>query len=365
MAFSNPGNAAYYADLGITIKPARVMHGTTWRPHPILGWIPVVSIPRGQTGWGIRTMADFSAALSFAENTALTDQAMPTITSVNPTLVGRGFSYSQTVQGRQRVADEDWGQLVTIRDQKVSRVIMDDLTNGSTNGITALSSGITDVTTDAAGNASLDGLLTCIDAVGKPAVAFYDAVGVRGIVDSIRAEGGLYANSGLSDQVRRIADTFQPDSISDDGFVLELFGCRVYQTNDRSGDGSRLYEDGGITHGIVMADTKRRLQAAQGGGSLYQYQNVAPPIILMGRADPIPDMPRVNESVIEWLKIENPPMAEALGINPGQNIICFASWFDVGINVAGHKRDFGGEFDPILANGGYARCHQYLSSYQS
>src|SRR3990167_6245617 len=102
--FSNPGNASYFADLGLTIVPAPVLHGTTWRPHPILRYVPVMVVERGSTGRGIRTMADFSAALAFSENTALTDQAMPTITSTNPTMAGRGFSLSQTVQGMMRVA---------------------------------------------------------------------------------------------------------------------------------------------------------------------------------------------------------------------------------------------------------------------
>lgn len=364
--FSNVGGNSYFADLGITTKPMRVQHGSFWRPASYLRHIPVVTIPRGMSGLGVRTMADFSAAVAFSENTAMTDQAMPTITSTNPTLVGRGFSYSQSVQGRQRVADADWPAVEKIRDQKVRRVLVDDMTHlsGNSNSIAALSASITDITRDAAGNASLDGLFDACEAVGYPAVAHYDLVGFRGIQDGIRAEGHLYANQGVSDQVRRMMDKFEPDMIADDGFIVEINKCRIYLTNDRSGDATHLYETGGVTHALVMRDFTRSMDAGRQGNSLYQFEDVAAPIILMGRADPVPGLPAVHD-VQQFLKIEDPALADALGIDPGERVIVFASWLDIGNNVAGFKRDFGGEYDPILANANYARCHQYLTTYQS
>ena len=44
-----------------------------------------------------------------------------------PTLVGRGYSWSQSVQGRRRVADENWLQFEAVRDDKVIRAMVDDL----------------------------------------------------------------------------------------------------------------------------------------------------------------------------------------------------------------------------------------------
>lgn len=365
--FSNPGNASFFADLGITIRPGKVQHANTWRPHPILGFIPVVSIPNGSTGQGVRRWADWSAGIAFSENTAMTDQAHPSITTVDPTLVGRGFSYSQTVQGRQRVADGDWDHTEKIRDQKVVRVLVDDLTHlsGNANSIIALSSSVTDVTVDAAGNASLDGLFACIRAVGRPAVAFYDAVGIQGIVDSMRAEGNLYANQGVSAQVARAVGDFQPDMVAADGFCFEIAGCRIYQTNEREGDGTRLYEDSSITHGIVMADFRRRMEAARGGSALYQYNDVAFPIVLEGRADPIPGLPDILQPDPEFLVFRNPPGLQGMIADGDRQMVAYGRWLDIGNNVAGYKYDFGGQFDPILANSGYIRCHQYATTYQS
>lgn len=364
--FSNPTNGAYLADLGITIRPMGVQHGNFWRPHPLLAFVPVISIPRGQTGWGVRRMADFSAGIAMTENTAMTDQAMPTITSVDPTLVGRGFSYSQTVQGRQRVADADFPQFEKIRDQKIVRVLIDDLTHlsGNANSMIALSASITDITRDAAGNATLDGLFDCAEAVGYPAVAFYDLVGIRGIQDSIRAEGGYYASEGVSDQVRRMMDKWTPDMLSDNGFMVEIGKTRIFCTNDRAGDATRLYETSSITHGLVLRDFTRSMEAGRAGGPSYQYEDVTAPIILQGREDAIPDLPKIQDPNPKWLTVKDPNLAKSLGITEGGRVVCFASWLDIGNNVAGYKRDFGGEMDPILANSGYARCHQYLTAYQ-
>lgn len=365
--FSNPGNATYWADLGLTTVPMRVQHSNFWRPASYLRHIPVISIPRGRTGNGVRTMADWTAAIAFSENTALVDQSMPTITSTNPTLVGRGFSYSQTVQGRQRVADGDWEAAERVRDQKVRRIIVDDLTHlaGNANSIAALTASITDITRDAAGNASLDGLFDTCEAVGYPAVAHYDLVGFRGIQDSIRAEGHLYANDGVTDQIRRMMDKFEPDMISDDGFVVEINKCRIYITNDRVSDATHLYEIGGVTHGLILRDFRRSMEAGRQGSALYQFEDVAAPIILMGREDPIPGLPQIHDVDLEWLRIEDPSLADDLGIEPGGRVIAVASWLDIGHDVAGHKRDFGYEADPVLANSGYARAHQYLTTYAS
>lgn len=357
--FSNVTGDTYLTDLGITIRPASVLHGAVWRPHPILAFCPVMEIPRGQTGWGVRTMADFSAALSFAENTALTDQAAPTITSVNPTLVGRGFSLSHSVQGRQRVSDDQWPQYEKVMLQKVLRVMIDDLTHGSTNGITPLSSAFTDITVDSGANASLDGFITAVLAVSKPAVAFYDAVGIQGLIDSIRAEGHLYANQGVTDQVRRSVDAFSPDMIHSDGFVFEIAGCRVYQTNNKTGDASRLYETGGDTHAIIMSDHRRRMEAAR-GNPMSQYDLVAPPIVVQGRRDPIPDLPRVHDPKVMFALASGGEMPNEIGMDGRVELW---SWFDLGNNVAGHKRDYAWVFDPIATSAADIRCHPYSTTY--
>ena len=166
--YSNVTGDTYLADLGLAAVPTPIYHSDVWRPHPILDFVPVMTVRRGRTGDEIQVMADISSILSFAENTALVDQAMPSITGFAPTLVGRGYSWSQSVQGRQRVADENWPQFEAVRDDKVIRAMVDDLTHGTTNSITLLSSGVTDITVDAAGNASLDGLITAVHAVGRP-----------------------------------------------------------------------------------------------------------------------------------------------------------------------------------------------------
>lgn len=358
--FSNVTGNTYLADLGITVRPTPVYHSDVWRPHPMLDYIPVIVTERGITGNEIQVMADISSILSFAENTALTDQAMPAITGFAPTLVGRGYSWSQSVQGRQRVADRDWPQFELVRAQKVVRAMVDDLTHGSTNSFTLLSAGITDITVDAAGNATLDGLLMAVQAVGRPAVAFYDAIGIQGLIESIRSEGAYYASEGVSEQVRRLVDKYTPDQIHPDGFVFEVFGCKVFQTNNKSGDATRLYENSSITHAIVMADHKRRAQAAK-GNPMAQYDLVPPPFVLHGREDPIPDMPKVHDPQ-EILSLKGgAEMPNVVGMN---GRILLKSWLDLGNNVAGLKRDFGWEFDPILVTSGDVRCHQYLTTFQ-
>ena len=358
--YSNPAGNTYLADLGITVQPTGVVHSDVWRIHPIMRYIPVASVMRGITGDEIQVMADFSAALSFAENTALTDQAMPSITGYAPTLVGRGFSVSQSVQGRQRVSDDRWPAFEKIRAQKVLRVMIDDLSHGATNSVILLSSGFTDVTDDAAGNASLDGFLTCVFAVSRPSVAFYDVVGIKGIVDGIRAEGHLYANDGVTDQIRRFFAEWTPDQIhSETGFVAEIAGCRIHQTNNKTGDASRLYETGGVTHGIVMADHMRRLQAAK-SNPMSQYEDVAPPIVVVGREDPIPDLPAVHQPKDEFVLTSGPAMPNMV-LKPGK--VTLKSWYDLGNNVAGYKRDYGWDVDAIAPNAADIRCHQYLSTY--
>jgi hypothetical protein len=360
--FSNPGNAAYFADLGITIEPAGAMHVEPWRPNPILGFVPVVGINRGTTGLGIRRVAEISSIIAYAENTALVDQAWPAITTIDPSVGGRGYSLSHTSQGMLRVSGPNWDKMSAVMQELVLRAIVNDITHGSTNGIMQLAASITDVTDDAAGNATLEGLLNCVLKTGRPSVAFYDPVGIRGLIDSIRADGAYFASQGLSDSVRRMADAFQDDQIASAGFFAEIFGCRIHQTVDRDrGAGlTGLYENGGVTHALVMSDFRRRMDAGSVGG-MNQYANTAPPIVLEGYYDCIPGLRAVQEPEPQWKVIENTALAGMFPEHGSQ--IGIARWADVGNNVAGAKDDFGVIFDPILTNGDLARCHQYQTAY--
>lgn len=352
MAFSNPGDSTYFADLGLGAVPLPPLHSKTWRPHPWLRFVPVIGVPNGQTGHNVMTVADWTAALAKSENVALVDQAMPTISGTAPTIVDRGFAYAETTKGHRRISAEMRAQYQTLVDQKLMRLAFDDMSHGSVNSLVQLTASMTDITVDASGNLSLDGLLAAIHRVGAPCVAFICADGIQGLADSIRAEGLMAA---LPEQARQWAGAYD-GKIHGDGYVTSLWGCRIYQTNNNNQEASRLYENGGMTHAVVMADITARNAAS---GSENQYDLTAPPVLIQAIENPLEGLPsQFNPRKLAELKSGS--LGKALG-RPGS--VGIYACDDISQGPLGEKTMLAWAADFQITDSSAICAVQYQSAY--
>lgn len=336
-AATAPINIAAVTLLGQSVLPLSLKFADIWRIHPVLMGCAWEEIKVGGQNAGARRIADFgSVVVTIAENATTTDIALPTITASNSTELARGISVALTSQAFDAI--EDFGHFEGILDDLVMHALIDDLTHGSGNGVTALAASMTAVSTDSGANASVDGLLNCIDGVASQGdvntMGFYDRVGFRGLLDWCIANGQQITSSpGLVDQAKALLAKYGTDAgNAPDGYSgLEIAGCRIYLTNKAG----QFYTNGGDTYGLVMPDLSR-------------HPEVQPPITIMARKNPIAMRADGDPKIIATLG----PRGE-LGIG---------MYRDTSANINGKKLDYTLRFDPVLTNTN-VRAHRYNTTY--
>ncbi|HYE79214.1 MAG TPA: hypothetical protein VEI97_14620 [bacterium] len=343
MAYTNPWTASDVSPLTNGLIPGVLMFEDSWFPHPLLDLVGISEAVTGGTGMTANRIPDFTAAGNATENAALTPTDIPTITEIQPTLVGRGIEIVRTSEAYNTLVNRaEFDEMVR---ELLFRLAIDDITHlSSAAGIAGATSGATSITTDQGANATLTGLMNAIDGANSagsgPTRGIYDDVGIRGLVDDIITNGAAFVSSNaLEESVRRLVveGAHNVDKPGDTGIVF--YGCRLYRTNKTA----QLYTNGGNTYGIVMRD-------------LTRDPKVQPPLRLMGRRDPMAawqGTPMARAGFVSMFATLG-PNAE-IGIGHGYDLS------DAGASTAKAER-LQWVVDTILANATKIRTHQYSTT---